>query len=146
MRKMKDVVALIPTPLNDDGRLDETGLKRVIDFELGKRLQRCRCAGPRSAKRTSSIEPGGRTSSRVAVKHINGHAPLMVGCPAMGTYPAVDLCKAAEALGADAILAFNPQGLQVLYRQRAHYAPTVRSRTPSKSRSPLTPGWRIRSR
>ena len=32
MREFKDVVALIPTPLTDDGWVDETSLKRLIDY------------------------------------------------------------------------------------------------------------------
>lgn len=111
MKKMKDIVALIPTPLCEDGRLDEPGLRRVIDFELENG---CNGVGVLAAIGESYFfdRAGWENVIKVAVKHINGHAPLMVGCPAMGTYPAVELCRAAEQLGADAILAFNPQGFR----------------------------------
>jgi 4-hydroxy-tetrahydrodipicolinate synthase len=111
MKKMKDIVALIPTPLNEDGKLDEAGLRRVIDFELENG---CNGVGVLAAIGEAYFfdRTGWESVIKVAVKHINGHAPLIVGCPAMGTYPAIDMCKAAEQLGADAILAFNPQGFR----------------------------------
>jgi 4-hydroxy-tetrahydrodipicolinate synthase len=111
MRKMKDIVALIPTPLNEDGQLDETGLRRVIDFELENG---CNGVGVLAAIGEAYLfdRAGWSAVIKVAVKHINGHAPLMVGCPAMGTFPAIELCKEAEQLGADAILAFNPLGFR----------------------------------
>lgn len=111
MKKMKDIVALIPTPLTDEGKLDETGLKKVIDFELENG---CNGVGVLAAIGEAYLfdRAGWSAVIKVAMKHINGHAPLMVGCPAMGTYPAIDLCKEAERLGADAILAFNPLGFR----------------------------------
>jgi 4-hydroxy-tetrahydrodipicolinate synthase len=111
MKTMKDIMALIPTPLTDEGKLDETGLKRVIDFELENG---CCGVGVLAAIGESYLFSRADWASviKVAVKHMNGRAPLMVGCPAMGTYPAVDLCKEAESLGADSILAFNPLGFR----------------------------------
>jgi 4-hydroxy-tetrahydrodipicolinate synthase len=111
MKEMKDIVALIPTPLTEEGRLDETGLKRVIDFELENG---CSGVGVLAAIGESYLfnRADWKAVIKVAVKHVNERAPLMVGCPAMGTHPAVDLCKEAEQLGADAILAFNPLGFR----------------------------------
>jgi 4-hydroxy-tetrahydrodipicolinate synthase len=111
MKKMKDIVALIPTPLTDQGKLDETGLKRVIDFELENG---CSGVGVLAAIGEAYLFERADWAAviKVAVKHMNGQSPLIVGCPAMGTYPAIDLCKEAEALGADAILGFNPQGFR----------------------------------
>ncbi len=107
MKKMKDIMALIPTPLTDEGQFDEVGLKKVIDFELENG---CSGVGVLAAIGESYLftRADWATIIKAAVKHMNGRAPLMVGCPALGTYPAVDLCKQAEDLGADAILAFNP--------------------------------------
>jgi len=48
----------------------------------------------------------------VAVDHVNGRGPLIVGCPAMGTGAAVNLVKEAADLGADAILSFNPMAFR----------------------------------
>lgn len=111
MKKMKDIMALIPTPLTDDGKLDETGLKKVIDFELENG---CQGVGVLAAIGESYLFSRADWAAviKVAVKHMNGRAPIMVGCPAMGTYPAIELCKEAESLGADALLTFNPLGFR----------------------------------
>ena len=34
MKELKDIMALIPTPLTDNGEVDEASLKRLIDFEM----------------------------------------------------------------------------------------------------------------
>jgi len=111
MKEFKDIVALIPTPITDDGKLDETGLRKVIDFELENG---CCAVGVLAAIGESYLFQRSEWSAviKAAVKHVNGKAPLLVGCPAMGTLPAVDLCREAEELGADAILAFNPLGFR----------------------------------
>jgi 4-hydroxy-tetrahydrodipicolinate synthase len=111
MKKLKDIMPLIPTPLTDQGKPDETGLKKVIDFELENGSSG---VGVLAAIGEAYLfnRSDWATVVKVAVKHVNGRAPLMVGCPAMGTYPAIDLCKEAENLGADAILAFNPLGFR----------------------------------
>jgi hypothetical protein len=34
MKELKGTVALIPTPLTDDGKIDEKGLRNLIDYEV----------------------------------------------------------------------------------------------------------------
>lgn len=111
MKELKDVMALIPTPLTDTGEVDETGLKKVIDFEMENG---CHGVGVLAAIGEGYLfsRDGWRKVVKIAVKHMSGKGPLMVGCPTMGTLHAVQLCKEAEDLGADAILAFNPQGFR----------------------------------
>jgi dihydrodipicolinate synthase/N-acetylneuraminate lyase len=102
---------IIPTLITDQWKLDETGLKKVIDFDLENGSSG---VGVLTAIGESYLftRADWETVIKVAVKHVNGQVPLMVGCPAMGTHPAVDLCKEAENLGADSILAFNPLGFR----------------------------------
>lgn len=111
MRDLKDVMALIPTPLTDKGEVDETGLRKVIDFEMENG---CYGVGVLAAIGEGYLfsRDGWRKVVKTAVKHMNGRGPLMAGCPTMGTLHAVELCREAEELGADAILAFNPQGFR----------------------------------
>ncbi len=111
MIQPKDVVALIPTPLTDEGKLDEKGLRNLIDFELENG---CSGVGVLAAIGEGYLFTREQRAETInmAVKHMNGRASLMVGCPAMGTATQIQLCKEAEDLGADAILAFNPQGMR----------------------------------
>ncbi len=118
MKALKGAIALIPTPLTDDGRIDEKGLRKIIDYDLENG-----CSG---VGVTAAIGEGYLMSNddeakviKIAVEHMNGRGPLIVGAPALGTRQAIDKCKKAEELGADAILTFNPK-----FRGRKPYGDT----------------------
>jgi hypothetical protein len=59
--------------------------------------------------------------AKTAIDHVNGKAPLLVGCATLGTRLAVDMVREAEDLGADAVLAFNPQPLTGPYKNEGLY-------------------------
>lgn len=111
MKDFKDIVALIPTPFTDEGRVDEASLRRLIDYEMENG---CCGVGVLAAIGEGYLisHEGWKKVVKIAVKQMAGKGPLMVGCPTMNTFHAVQLCKEAEDLGADAILAFNPQGFR----------------------------------
>ncbi len=111
MKQPKDIVALIPTPLTDEGKLDEAGLNNVIDFEVENGCMGVGVLAVIGEAYLFSHEQWAATI-KAAVRHMNGRAAVIVGCPAMGTYPEIELCKEAEGLGADTILGFNPQGIR----------------------------------
>ncbi len=111
MKQLKDIIALIPTPLTDEGEVDEVSLRRLIDYEMENG---CAGVGVLAAIGEGYLisHEGWRRVVDISVKHMAGKAPLMAGCPTLGTSQAVKLCKEAEELGADAVLAFNPQGFR----------------------------------
>jgi 4-hydroxy-tetrahydrodipicolinate synthase len=111
MKELKDIMALIPTPLADDGEVDEASLRKLIDYEMENGCHGVGVLAAIGEGYMISYE-GWKKVIKAAVKHMDGKAPLMVGCPTMSTFHAVQLCKEAEDLGADAILAFNPQGFR----------------------------------
>jgi len=108
MKDLKGVIALIPTPVTDTGKVDEDSLKRLIDYDLENG---CSGVGVLAAIGEGYLFASSDVEKivKTAVKHIGGKSPLIVGCPAMGTHEAVEKCIQAEALGADAILGFNPK-------------------------------------
>ena len=112
MEKMKDIMGLIPTPLTDDGKVDEVSLRRLIDYEMENG---CCGVGVLAAIGEGYLisDHDRRKVIEISANHMNGKGPLMVGCPALGTVRAIELCKEAENLGADAILAFNPLAFRV---------------------------------
>ena len=111
MRDLKGVIALPPTPLTKQGEIDEESLKKVLDYQLEAG---CTGVGVLAAIGEGYLlsDKDWRTVVKTAVDHIGGRAHLNVGCAAMGTGRAVELVKAAEDLGADSVLAFNPQGMR----------------------------------
>ena len=111
MVELRGAMALIPTPMTETGEVDENGLRKLIDYDLENG---CYAVGAFGA-----IGEGYLVSERqrekvikIAVSQVEGKAPLIVGCPAMGTLDAIKLSQQAEHLGAGAILSFNPQGFR----------------------------------
>lgn len=108
MKELKGVVALIPTPLTNEGKLDETGLRKLIDFDIAEGCDAIGVLAAIGEGYLFGIEEMQQVVT-TAARALNGRGPLIVGCPAMGTIAAVELCKRAQDWGADAILAFNPK-------------------------------------
>jgi 4-hydroxy-tetrahydrodipicolinate synthase len=108
MQELKGTVALIPTPMTDDGKVDEVGLRNLIDFDMQRG---CDGIGVLAAIGEGYLFGVGEQEQivRTAVDALGDRGPLIVGCPAMSTVGAVEACKRAEDWGADAILAFNPK-------------------------------------
>lgn len=108
MKELKGTLALIPTPLTDEGNVDVQGLRNLIDFDI---KNGCDGIGVLAAIGEGYLFGGEdiETVVREAADVLNGRGPLVVGCPAMGTIAAVEFCKKAQHYGADAILAFNPK-------------------------------------
>jgi len=111
MKDLKDIMALIPTPFTDDGEVDEGSLRKLIDYEMENGCYGVGVLAAIGEGYLISYE-GWRKVVNISVKHMARKAPLMVGCPTLGTFHAVKLCKEVEELGADAVLAFNPQGFR----------------------------------
>jgi 4-hydroxy-tetrahydrodipicolinate synthase len=109
MKELKGVLSLPPTPLTRAGKIDVESLKSVIDYQLNNG---CEGVGVLAGIGEGYLmsDNDWRTVSKVAVEHMNGRAPLLIGIAAMGTGKAIELAKEAQDVGADAVLAFNPLG------------------------------------
>lgn len=108
MKELKGSVALIPTPLTDEGKFDEAGLRKLIDFDMQGGCDGIGVLAAIGEGYLFGVDEQERIV-RTAVDALAGRGPLIVGCPAMGTITAVESCKRAQDWGADAILAFNPK-------------------------------------
>ena len=108
MKELKGTVALIPTPMTDEGGVDEAGLRKLIDFDMQKGCDGVGVLAAIGEGYLFSVEDQEKIV-RIAKDAMAGRGPLIVGCPAMSTVGAVEACKRAEGWGADAILAFNPK-------------------------------------
>ena len=108
MKELKGTVALIPTPMTDEGKVDEAGLRKLIDFDMQKGCDGVGVLAAIGEGYLFSVEDQEKIV-RIAKDAMAGRGPLIAGCPAMSTVGAVEACKRAEDWGADAILAFNPK-------------------------------------
>ncbi|MGD0803642.1 MAG: dihydrodipicolinate synthase family protein [Candidatus Bathyarchaeia archaeon] len=109
MKSLSGVIPLPPTPLTKKGSVDSEDLKKLIDYQFENG---CDGVGVLAGIGEGYLmaQKEWMNVVKIAVDHVNGRGPLIVGAAAMGTDASVDLIKEAADIGADAILSFNPIG------------------------------------
>lgn len=103
-RKFRGVFGFPVTPTKDDGEtLDEDRLREHLDY-----LIECGVRGMAVIGSTGAIgsftDDERRRITRIAVEHVKGRVPVIVGTGALTTAEAVRLSKYAEDTGVDGVL------------------------------------------
>jgi dihydrodipicolinate synthase/N-acetylneuraminate lyase len=111
MMDFDGVHALVPTPLTKETEIDIDSLRSVIDFELENGVKGVGVLAAIGEGYLLSIKDW-KNVVETAVDQVNGRGYVNVGCASMGTKQAVDMARSAEDIGADSVLAFNPQGMR----------------------------------
>jgi 4-hydroxy-tetrahydrodipicolinate synthase len=103
----RGVYTIPSTPFDEAGRLDEDGLRRVIDFCVG-----CGAHGlvyPVNASQFTTLSDTERVlASRIVVEQNAGRVPVMIGVAGVSTSHAAMFAREARAMGADAVIAMTP--------------------------------------
>jgi 4-hydroxy-tetrahydrodipicolinate synthase len=103
-QKFIGVFSFIATPTAEDGEIiDEKCLRQSIDFQLASGVDGITVFGSTGGIGSFSEQERHRVIE-VAVKHLNGRAPLLAGTGAITTSEAIRLSKFAEDAGADGVL------------------------------------------
>ncbi|WP_274572602.1 4-hydroxy-tetrahydrodipicolinate synthase [Neisseria leonii] len=100
------LVALI-TPMHEDGSVDYTGLRQLLDWHIDNGTDGIVAVGTTGESATLSPEEH-ISVIRETVEHVNGRIPVIAGTGANSTHEAVEFSKAAEKLGADYTLSVVP--------------------------------------
>jgi len=96
---LQGVLPILPTPFTDDGAVDETSLRRLIDFELEVGVHGVSILGfMGEAHRLSTAER--RHIVSTAVDQADGAFPTWVGVLAFGAAGAIEQAREAQELGA----------------------------------------------
>jgi 4-hydroxy-tetrahydrodipicolinate synthase len=96
------VFPILPTPFTDQGAVDETSLRRVIDFELEVGVHGVSVLGfMGEAHRLSNGER--KHVVRAAVDQAGGAFPTWVGVLAFGAAGAIEQGREAQELGAEGV-------------------------------------------
>jgi len=96
---LKGVLPILPTPFADDGALDETSLRRLIDFELEVGAHGVSILGfMGEAHRLSTVER--KQIVTAVVDQAGGAFPTWVGVLAFGSAGAIEQAREAQELGA----------------------------------------------
>lgn len=114
------LVALI-TPMQEDGSIDYSALKKLIDWHIENGTDGIVAVGTTGESATLSVEEH-KQVIEATVKHAAKRIPIIAGTGANNTHEAIELSKAAKAAGADYTLSvvpyYNKPSQEGIYR---HY-------------------------
>ena len=100
------IVALI-TPMHEDGSIDYSALRRLIDWHIEQGTDCVGVVGTTGESPTVSVEEHCEII-RVSVEQAAGRVPIMAGCGANSTKEAIELTRFAKQVGADCQLQVVP--------------------------------------
>ena len=100
------IVALV-TPMRDDGAVDYTGLRQLIDWHIAEGTDCIGVVGTTGESPTVTVEEHCEII-RVAVEQCAGRVPVMAGAGANSTHEAIELSQFARSVGADCTLQVVP--------------------------------------
>jgi 4-hydroxy-tetrahydrodipicolinate synthase len=108
--QLQGVFPILPTPFTDDGAVDETSMRRLIDFEMEVGVHGVSVLGfMGEAHRLANAER--RKVVETAVDQAGGAMPTWVGVLAFGEAGAIEQGLEAQELGADGVFV-APIGVQ----------------------------------
>ena len=100
------IVALV-TPMHEDGSVDTTALKALIDWHIAEGTDCIGVVGTTGESATVSVEEHCEII-RVAVAHAAGRVPILAGAGGNSTAEAISLSRYAKEVGADCTLQVVP--------------------------------------
>jgi 4-hydroxy-tetrahydrodipicolinate synthase len=104
---LSGIVAILPTPLTRERRLDEAGVRHLVAHCADAGLDGAVVLGSNGEFPYLSFEEKRRVMA-VAAETGGGRIPVIGSASACGTDEAVELARAARAAGCDAVLATLP--------------------------------------
>jgi 2-keto-3-deoxy-L-arabinonate dehydratase len=107
MTPLKGILPVAPTPFLDDGRLDEDGIRRVIDCMIDQGVDAiCILANYSEQFLLSDIERA--HVMRLSLEQAAGRVPVIVTISHFSTAIVVERAKAAQAMGAAMVMMMPP--------------------------------------
>lgn len=103
---MRGVFPILITPFEENGRIDETSLRQLVDFNLAAGVHGLGVALGSEIFKLSEAERDYVT--RIVVDQVGGRVPVVINTGANGTDLAVLYSRAAEQNGADALMILPP--------------------------------------
>ncbi len=107
MSIFKGSMVAIVTPMNEDGSLDFTSLKNLVDFHIQNQTDAIISVGTTGESATLDFEEHSQVIKKT-IEFVNGRIPVIAGTGANSTLEAVELTKSAKRNGADGCLLVTP--------------------------------------
>jgi 4-hydroxy-tetrahydrodipicolinate synthase len=105
--KLEGVYTALVTPMMDDGKLDETALRRLVDFQVEGGVQGLVPVGTTGESPTLDGEECKRVI-QVVVEQARGRVPVIAGAGSNSTSEAIEYARDAKEVGAVATLQVAP--------------------------------------
>jgi 4-hydroxy-tetrahydrodipicolinate synthase len=106
-KRIEGSLVAIVTPMLEDGKLDMTRFKSLIDFHIAEGTDGIVVVGTTGESPTVDFDEH-KELIRVAVEHAAGRIPIVAGTGANSTAEAIELAESAKKAGADASLSVVP--------------------------------------
>ena len=107
MNKFRGAYVAIVTPFTKDGKVDEKGLKDLIEFQVKNGTHGIVPCGTTGESATLTHEEHHRVVE-LTVKTVKGRVPVLAGTGSNSTSESIELTRAAKAAGADGALMITP--------------------------------------
>ncbi|MDF0599206.1 dihydrodipicolinate synthase family protein [Psychromarinibacter sp. C21-152] len=101
------ILPVAPTPFHADGRVDEDGMRRVLDCLIDQGVDAI-CILANYSEQFVLSDAERETLMRISLEHVAGRVPVIVTTSHYSTGIAVERAKAAESLGAAMIMMMPP--------------------------------------
>ena len=101
------ILPVAPTPFHDDGRVDEEGMRRVIDCLIDQGVDAI-CILANYSEQFVLSDAERATLMRVSLEHAAGRVPMIVTVSHFYTGIAVERARAAKELGAAMVMMMPP--------------------------------------
>ncbi len=107
MKTIQGSIPAILTPMQDDGALDLSGLRRLLDWHIAEGTDGIVIVGTTGESPTVDYEEH-CALIETTVKHVAGRIPVIAGTGGNSTREAIELGQFARSAGADAHLSVVP--------------------------------------
>jgi len=105
--KLQGVFPILAIPFDDEDNIDETSLRRLVQFELGAGVDGLGLFGMASEVYALSDQERD-TAARIVMEEVNHKIPVIMGSGSTGIAPAVKLSRMFTAIGADCLMVVPP--------------------------------------
>ena len=107
MSIFKGAFVAIVTPFTDDGRIDEEGLRELIEFQIAAGTHGIVPCGTTGESATMSHEEHHRVVE-LTIEQVRGRVPVLAGAGSNSTAESIALTRHAREAGADGVLLITP--------------------------------------
>lgn len=107
MTEFRGSYAVMVTPMTKEQEVDEKGLRENIDWYIDEGIAGI-CPLGSTGEFVSLTKEERLRVAKIAVEHINGRVPCIIGTAAETTRETIEYTKHAKEIGADGVLIINP--------------------------------------